>query len=166
MAFCASCGAAVSDGASFCPKCGKAVGVNQAQAAPAAPGATSAGAAAPSAPGLAPNVAGALAYVLGFITGILFFVLEPYRSNRFVRFHAMQSILFSAACIIFSIAWGILWAILYSISTSLLFLGFPIRMLISLAFFVLWLFVMYQAYNNREYQIPIVGPIAAKQAGL
>src|SRR5579885_1058562 len=163
MAFCANCGSAISDGASFCAKCGKPAGVNQSQAAFAGPAATSTGAAAPSAPGLAPNVAGALAYVLGFITGILFFVLEPYRSNRFVRFHAMQSILFSVACIVFSIAWGILWAILYNISTSLLFLGFPIRMLISLGFFLLWLFVMYQAYNNREYQIPIVGPIAAKQ---
>ena len=107
------------------------------------------------------NVAGALAYILGFITGIIFLLLDQYKNDRFVRFHAMQSIFYSVACIAFSIAWGILFAT----STSLGLLLFPIRAVISLAMFGYWLYLMYQAYSNREYRIPFLGDLAAKQVG-
>src|SRR5271165_4059299 len=100
MAFCANCGATVAAGSGFCGSCGKATGTGPASV-PAHGGSAAASA------GLTPNVAAALAYLLGFITGIIFLVLDPYKNDRFVRFHAMQSILFSAACIVFSIAWGI-----------------------------------------------------------
>jgi len=115
--------------------------------------------------GLASNSAAALAYVLGLITGIVFLVLEPYKRDRFVRFHAMQSILFCGAAIVFSIAWSIVWGILFSISGSLIFIDVPLRLVISLGLFLFWLFVMYQAYSQREYRIPIIGAIAAKQVG-
>ena len=62
------------------------------------------------------NLAAALSYALGFITGILFLVLEPYKNNRFVRFHAIQSIIFSVACVAFSIVWSIIVGILVSIA--------------------------------------------------
>ena len=158
MATCASCGATLAPDVAFCGNCGKAVGaVNpMAQTSPA----SSAGAG--STP-LAANVAGALAYVLGFITGILFLALEPYKNDRFVRFHAMQSILFSAAVVAFSILWVILWGILFSISISLALVAVPLRLLISLAIFAYWLFLMYQAYIQKEYRIPYIGDIAAKQ---
>lgn len=163
MAFCGSCGASVAEGTGFCGSCGKPVGT--ASQAPGAPAAAAPSAVAPASTPLSSNVAGALAYALGLITGILFLVLEPYKNDRFVRFHAMQSILFSVACIIFSIAWTIVWGILFSISGFLVFIDIPLRMLVGLGFFLLWIFVMYQAYNRREYQIPFIGPIAAKQVG-
>lgn len=115
--------------------------------------------------GLTPNIAGALAYSLGIITGILFLVLEPYRRDRFVRFHAMQSILYFVAAVAFNILWTIMVGMLISISGWIAFVSFPIRMLISLGLFGLWLFVMFQAYNQREFRIPVLGAIAAKQAG-
>ena len=115
--------------------------------------------------GLTPNIAGALAYSLGIITGILFLVLEPYRRDRFVRFHAMQSILYFVAAVAFNILWTIMVGMLISISGWIAFVSFPIRMLISLGLFGLWLFLMFQAYNQREFRIPILGAIAAKQAG-
>jgi len=90
-------------------------------------------------------------------------VLEPYKNDRFVRFHAMQSIFYSVACIGFAIIWRILVGILFQISVGLALITFPIRMLISLGCFLLWLYVMYQAYSNREFRIPIVGALAAKQ---
>jgi uncharacterized membrane protein len=165
MAFCASCGAALTQETGFCGSCGKPVGsANQS----ATPGPLAVGASAPAtadASGLTSNVAGALAYALGLITGVLFLVLEPYKRDRFVRFHAMQSILFSVACVVFSIAWSIVVGILMSISGWLALAAFPIRMLISLGIFVLWLYVIYQAYNQREYRIPFIGMIAAKQVG-
>ena len=157
MAFCANCGASVPDGAGFCSGCGKAVAASGAVAGPS-------GQAAAPAPvtsaGMTSNVAGALAYILGFITGIIFLLLDQYKNDRFVRFHAMQSIFYSVACIAFSIAWSIVWGIL---SLGLLLL--PIRGLISLAMFGYWLYLMYQAYSNRQYRIPFLGDLAAKQVG-
>ena len=163
MEFCPNCGAALAQGLGFCGACGKPVVVaNPASPAPFAASSTGAGV---GNSGLSSNVAGALAYILGIITGILFLVLEPYKNDRFVRFHAMQSVLFSVACIVFAIVWGMLTGMLLSISGYLWFVTLPVRMLISLGIFGLWLFVMYQAYNQREYRIPIIGAIAAKQLG-
>lgn len=158
MPFCGNCGAAVPQHVAFCGSCGKAAE------------ASSQGAEAASADGverlnLGANVAGALAYGLGFITGILFLVLEPYKNDRFVRFHAMQSILFSAGVVAFSIAWTIFWGLLFDVSSSLALVVLPLRLLISLGIFALWLFLMYQAYNRREYRIPYIGDMAAKQVG-
>jgi uncharacterized membrane protein len=114
---------------------------------------------------LSPNVAAALSYALGFITGAIFLSLEPYKQSRFVRFHAMQSILYCAVCIVFSIAWRVFFGILMQFSPWTAFALVPLRLLISLGFFLLWLYLMYQAYNQREFRIPIIGAIAAKQAG-
>jgi len=116
-------------------------------------------------PGLTPNVAAALAYSLGIITGVLFLVLEPYRTDRFVRFHAMQSILYFVAAVAFNVAWSIGVGILLHISGLIALATVPLRLLISLGLFCLWLFLMYQAYSGREFCIPILGPIARKQAG-
>ncbi|HXS75372.1 MAG TPA: hypothetical protein VN753_04285 [Terracidiphilus sp.] len=131
------------------------------QSATAAP----VGAAPAASSGLTRNMAGALAYSLGIITGILFIVLEPYKRDRFVRFHAMQSILYFVFAVAFSIAWSIVVGILMHISGWFFVLAFPIRLIISLAMFGLWLYLMFQAYNDREFRIPILGAIASKQAG-
>ena len=77
MPFCATCGAAVEG--QFCAKCGSRVG--------AAPSAAS-GPAMQASGTMTDNVASALCYVLGLITGILFLVLPPYNRNRSIRFHA------------------------------------------------------------------------------
>ncbi len=163
MAFCANCGAALNQESGFCGSCGKPIGAANHAAPPQAASMTSAAAASSS--GLAPNLAGALAYLLGLITGVIFLVLEPYKSNRFVRFHAMQSVLLSAACLVFWIAWNIVWRILFSISGFFACVDLPLSLLISLGLFLFWLFVMYQAYSQREFHIPFIGSIAAKQMG-
>ncbi len=161
MAFCAKCGATVTDDSAFCGSCGqRAAGPS----APAPMAQASPAAAAANNTGLAANMAAALAYVLGAITGILFLVREPYKSNRFVRFHAMQSLLFSIACVILAIVWSIVWGILASVAGFwVLTIDLPLRLLIGLGIFCFWLFLMYQAYSQREYKIPYIGAIAAKQ---
>lgn len=171
MAFCANCGATVAEGAGFCPGCGKSVGAAAAQ--PPATAQTNMSAAPPAAAapaqagasGLTSNVAAALAYILGFITGIIFLVIEPYKNDRFVRFHAMQSIFYSVACIVFGIAWSILVSILMSFTIWMGAILTPVGLLLSLGFFVFWLFLMYQAYSNKEFRIPFIGDLAAKQIG-
>jgi uncharacterized membrane protein len=173
MAFCANCGTTVTDGSAFCSSCGKpvapiagAVAVMQpgsgAQAVAVQPAIATAYAQ-PATSGLTPNVAAALAYILGFITGVVFLVLDPYKKDRFVRFHAMQSILYSAAGIIFRIGWSILVGALVDISGWAALVLVPVGVVISLGLFGFWIFLMYQAYCNREFRIPIIGAIAAKQ---
>jgi uncharacterized membrane protein len=109
--------------------------------------------------GMTDNAASALCYVLGLITGILFLVLAPYNQNKTIRFHAFQSIFMSVACILFSMVFNI---IIFSglHMFSLLFLS-P---LISLAFFVLWIYMIITAYQGKTVVLPVIGPIAQKQA--
>jgi len=165
MAFCAKCGGQLAEGATFCGACGAQLGA-AAGGGPAPSGAPAGGApAAVSAP-MASNVAGLLTYILGFITGILFLVIEPYKNDRFVRFHAFQSIFFNVALIVFWIAYSILATILGFITFGIVGILMGILgLLIALAIFVYWIFLMYKAYNNERYMIPFIGGLAAKQAG-
>jgi uncharacterized membrane protein len=159
MAFCGKCGLAIADGAAFCGSCGAPAGAPPVSAPagtpPPPPAATQSGQ-------MSSNVAGLLAYILGLITGIIFLVIEPYKNDRFVRFHAFQSIFFCIALIVFSILWSIVGVMLGSILGSL---WWAVGLIIRLGFFLLWLFVMYKAYNNERYMLPVIGDMAAKQAG-
>src|SRR3989338_2389824 len=99
--------------------------------------------------GIQPNVAGLLAYLVGFVTGIIFFIIE--KENKFVKFHAMQSILLSAALFVLSIV-----------------LSFAplLAVLVNVASLVLWIVCMVRAYQGQWFRVPVVGDLAAKQAGL
>jgi len=115
---------------------------------------------------MATNIAGLLTYILGFVTGIIFLVIEPYKNNKFVRFHAFQSIFFNVALVVFWIAYTILTSILGFVSLGFLAVVMGlVGLLISLAIFAYWIFLMYKAYNNELYRIPFIGDLAAKQAG-
>jgi uncharacterized membrane protein len=150
MAFCSACGAEVS-GAAFCPKCGAA------QGAAAAPG--GAAVASPTA-GLDENVAGLLCYVLGWITGLIFFLIDK---RPFVRFHAIQSIGMSIALFAVYLVIGVLFTMLHFMSMG--FLALAIYPLLGLLVFALWIFMMYKAYQHEKFMLPIIGPIAANMAG-
>src|SRR3974377_197899 len=107
MAFCSACGSQMADNAAFCPKCGKAAGGG----APPFPGASSPGAASGSLP-MAENIAGMLAYFT-IIPAILFLLIEPFNRNRFVRFHAFQSLFTCVALIAIHIVLSIFSHILF-----------------------------------------------------
>lgn len=112
--------------------------------------------------GMTNNVAAALSYIT--IVGIIFLFIEPYNKIRFVRFHAFQSIFFCVAAIAIEIGWTILTVILAAISRG--FLGlilFPISWLIYIGIIVVWVILVIKAYNNQEFQLPIIGALAAKQ---
>ena len=112
--------------------------------------------------GLAPNVAGALAYVLGPITGIVFLVLE--KENRFVRFHAAQSIAVGIVLIALSIALSILSTVLAFIPVLGWILGLLLALVLGFGSFVLWLLLMWRAWQGREWETPIGGALARKIA--
>ena len=108
--------------------------------------------------GLTENVASALAYVT-IIPAVLFLVIEPYNKNRFVRFHSFQSIFFH-------VAWIILWIAL-GIFGHLPFLGWASLLLwplIGLAGFVIWLILVFKAYQGKTFKLPVIGDMAEKQA--
>jgi uncharacterized membrane protein len=150
MAFCSACGADVA-GAAFCPKCGAAQSV---AAAPAAGGAV----AAPTS-GLEENVAGLLCYVLGWVTGLIFFLIDK---RPFVKVHAAQSILMSVAIIVVYFAIGIIFAMLHFMSMGFLALAF--YPLLGLLVFALWIFIMYKAYLHEKFKLPLIGDIAENMA--
>src|SRR5688572_19586031 len=101
--------------------------------------------------GLDANVAAALAYGLGWVTGLVFLVLE--RDNRFVRFHAMQStIVFAALSLVFILLQSIpLLGILLS-----LFIVMPLSAL-------LWLLLMFKAYQGERFKLPMAGEMAEQR---
>lgn len=100
--------------------------------------------------GLTENVAGLLCYLLGFITGIIFILIE--KENKFVRFHAMQSI----------IAFGALFVL--QILLGLLPLIWMLGSLVGLAGVGLWIFMMYKAFQGEKFKLPIIGDLAEKNS--
>jgi uncharacterized membrane protein len=152
MSYCQTCGAAFADGATFCPSCSARP---QAMASPA------------GASGLTANTAGALAYLAGIITGILFLVIDPYKRDGFVRFHAFQSIFFNIAWIVLWMAWMVVGLVLGAVTKGLFFiLQVPIDLVLMVGGFALWAFLMYSAYQGKTPRLPVIGALAAKQAGI
>ena len=151
MAFCTACGTEIG-GAAFCPKCGAAQGAAAVTAPPPAPVAA-------SSEGLAENVAGLLCYAVGWLTGVIFLLIDK---RPFVKFHAAQSIVVFGALTILRIGSGViinfgglvgfgLWA--------------GISMVIALAGFVLWILLMIKAYQHELFKLPIAAGIAEGIAG-
>jgi len=102
-----------------------------------------------------------LCYLGGAVTGVLFLILEPYRHDRFVRFHAFQSIFFTIGAIVLHLALGLIesllpWALWHMVAA--------LSMLVSLGIFCLALWLMYRAYNNERFKLPVIGDLAEKQA--
>jgi uncharacterized membrane protein len=100
--------------------------------------------------GLEPNIASLLCYAVGWVTGIIFFILE--KENKLVRFHALQSIIVFG---VLSIASGLL-------SWIPIFGGF-FGAVIGIIGFVLWIVLMVKAYQGEKYKIPWAGDFAEKQ---
>jgi uncharacterized membrane protein len=105
-----------------------------------------------SSTGLDENIAGLLCYVLGWITGLIFFLVE--KESKFVKFHAMQSIVVSGALTLISIAVSIF-------TPSLRIVMSP---LVSIFSIVILIIMIIKAYNGEMYKLPIAGDIAEKQS--
>ncbi len=146
MAFCKACGQEIGT-ATFCPKCG----ANQsATAAPAA-----APAASPT-EGLQENVAGLLCYVLGWLTGIIFLLIDK---RPFVKFHAAQSIVVFGGLTVIRIALLFIHGFIGGGVIGWGFLGL-IGLLVGLVMLVLWILLMVKAYQHELFRVPIAADIA------
>ncbi len=135
--FCPKCGAENPEGAKFCSKCGAELGVS------AKPSETSVG--------LSANVAGLLCYVLGWISGIVFLVIE--KRNKFVKFHAWQSIMTFGVLTVARLVLG--WIPI---------IGLVFDWIIGILGLVLWIVLMIQAGTGKMWKLPWVGNWAERQA--
>ena len=151
MPFCAACGASVNG--QFCPGCGAAATVPAGAAIAAVPAANA---------GLTENAVGALCYLGGVVTGIVFLVIAPYNQNPRIKFHAFQSILFS-------LVWTLGW---FAMIPLHMLLPFGLSLLLSLfslllwgGGLLLWLVLMWKAYQGHALSLPVIGGVARQQAG-
>jgi uncharacterized membrane protein len=157
MAACAKCGAELPADATFCNSCGSPA---NAGAATRRPGTTSG----VNLPGIAFNVAGLLCYILWPVACILFLLVGPYNTNKFVRFHAFQAAFLGLAGIVAAIALQVLTSILALIPL----LGWVVGSLVWIAYgitiLVLVILLMVKAYNGERYSVPVIGDLATQQA--
>jgi uncharacterized membrane protein len=142
--FCSQCGAENPDDARFCSKCGNRVG------AAATPTEDADRLEAESSTGLSANVAGLLCYVAGWITGIVFLVLE--KRSTFVKFHAYQSIM----------TFGVL-TVAQLVVSWIPFIGWVLNILIGILMFILWIILIIQAGTGKMWKVPWAGDWAEKQ---
>ena len=148
MPFCGVCGAPVEG--RFCAKCGSPLPGETASAGPGAPPP----AASPA--GLTDNAACALCYALGFITGILFLVLEPYSRNRAVRFHAFQGLYLF-------VAWLMNAWVVRPISAMMGgALHFGLHSLVDLVLLIMSIFMIIKAAHDQAYALPLFGELAQR----
>ncbi|MGB6484231.1 MAG: DUF4870 domain-containing protein [Candidatus Acidiferrales bacterium] len=158
MPHCSKCGNVVDAGAAFCHNCGASQG-------------TAVGSV-PSAPmpstqtGLSENVAGLLCYVVGWITGLIFLLIDK---RPFVRFHAAQSLVTFGALNIISIilTMAFLGGGMFGGSFAWSAFGFwaAIRGIVDLVAFIAWIVGMIKAYQHERFRFPLVADIADQIAG-
>ncbi|PYV50288.1 MAG: hypothetical protein DMG92_08225 [Acidobacteria bacterium] len=142
---CSNCDAPMPDVSSFCPACGQAVAleldtIDSRQ-----------------------KLLAVLAYV-GLIPAIILLVIPALRGDRFVRFHAWQSILFSVS----SALLGLALRLLFVVFSILPLVGFLLAWLSlgigTLGVFILWIVLVVKAAQGQHYELPLIGPLATELA--
>ena len=150
MPYCSKCGAQLPEAATFCQKCG------QAQPASATPTQHS---------GLSQNTAATLSYVLGWLTGLIFFLFDK---RPYVRFHAAQSLITFGVIHVVRIALGMVlgvgWWFGGRHNVGHFAIALPILSLIGLASLVLWIVLMVKAYQGQKFKLPLAGDLAESLA--
>lgn len=158
MAHCTKCGAAIADNAAFCGSCGSAQ-----SAAPGTVSAASPVVAAPAQSQMSENVAGFLCYIVGWITGIIFYFVDK---RPYVRFHAAQSIVvFGGLHILYFILAAFLGFSLFTGGLTGFSLGWVLYGVLDLVGFILWILLMIKAYQGERFRVPVAADIAEKIFG-
>src|SRR5712692_7296011 len=113
----------------------------------------------PTSMGMQPNVEAGLSYVLTWVTGLVFFFVE--KQNRFVRFHAMQSILFFGGLFILNILFSIIGGLSIPFLSGLVGI---LGGLVGLVTFIGWIVLLINAFQGKYFKLPIVGDYEEKYA--
>lgn len=161
---CLHCGAAKPADFNICPACGRSTpkgsswgrllpAISKAVPRPGSPRIAPSGPV-HSAPG---NIPAMLSYLV--LPAVAFFFLEPYRRSAFVRFHAIQSLLFPVAA-------ALLATLALMLATLSAFIGWIVLILVVDACAVLFVVMALKAYRGEAFRLPLLGDLAAQQAGL
>ncbi|MEH6550416.1 MAG: DUF4870 domain-containing protein [Pseudomonadales bacterium] len=102
--------------------------------------------------GLEDNVAGLLCYLFGWLSGLIFFLIE--KDSAYVKFHALQSLIFFGGLSVLSI-----------IAPFVPLIGGLLGLALAVAGFVAWVLMMIKAYQGEKFKLPVAGDIAEEQAG-
>jgi uncharacterized membrane protein len=115
---------------------------------------------------MADNVASTLCYIpfAGFVIAIVFLVMEPYSRNRAVKFHAFQAIFLGVGAIAVDIVFRIFFGMMLAIFGFFGIFTAVIWPLFGLACFVLWIYLLISTYQGKTVVLPVIGPLAQKQA--
>jgi len=109
------------------------------------------------------NVAGALAYISP-LPAIVFLLIDPYRRNRFVRFHSLQCLFLWLALFLIAAVIRVLEPVIFLIPSFGYLLFLLIAMVVTLGAFVIWLVLVIKALQGEGFKLPIVGELAERQA--
>jgi uncharacterized membrane protein len=101
--------------------------------------------------GITPNVAGLLSYLLGLITGVIFFLIE--KENKFVRFHALQSIITFGFLMVLGVALPFIPVV-----------GLVVMPVLWVLNLIIWIVLMIKAYQGEFFKLPVIGDIAEKHS--
>lgn len=155
MAFCTSCGARMEG--KYCVRCGAMAGME--------PEPPQRGSFPSAGTNLEKNLVAALCYLVGFVSGLIFLWLSPYKHEREIRFHAFQSILFSASFLLLHAVVTIAALILSVVSLGLGALVSSLHVVVTVVFFVAWVYLMWKAYQAQRIVLPVLGRMAEELAG-
>ena len=147
---CPDCATQMPGGVRFCPGCGRSMQV-------ITPTQGKVGM-------LSENLAGALAYFT-ILPAILFLFVEPYRKNIFVRFHALQCFLYTAAIVLLGVALRFADYVLFVIPVLGPLLVVVIDAVAALAAILLWCVLVAKAWRGETFKIPLLGDFAERYAG-
>ena len=177
---CPHCAAQMPETAAFCPGCGQSmVGQSMVSESTVSESTVSQPMVSQSMPGKSTltetcaqgtvgafreNIAGALAY-LSFIPAVIFLVLDPYKKNRFVRFHSVQCLLLWGATIALAIALKLASVVLFIIPVLGPLLVLLVSMVVALALVVIWLVLVIKAFQGEMFKLPMLGELAEQYAG-
>jgi uncharacterized membrane protein len=107
------------------------------------------------------NLLAALAYIT-FIPATIFVLIEPFKRNRFIRFHSFQSIFLTLATIVIAIALRILFSVLTLIPGLGLLLAWLVIPVALLGWGILWLVLVVKALQGETFKLPVIGSLAEK----
>jgi uncharacterized membrane protein len=144
---CPQCHAVMPEGAAFCPGCGRRMIVAPAAVSPPVR--------------FRENLMAALAYV-SFVPALILLRLQSYKGNRLVRFHAVQSIFFAIAAVLFAIVVRILFALLSLIPRFGYLFAWLAVFVAVLAGLMVWLVLLIKALQGERFKLPVIGRLAER----
>lgn len=156
MAHCTKCGAVVADNAAFCGSCGSSQSVAAAGGPPLA-------APAPAQSQMSENVAATLCYAIGWLTGLIFYLIDK---RPYVRFHSAQSIVVFGGLHILTFIIGAIFGL--SILTGG-FVGFSMGLalyrILDVIALILWVLLMIKAHQGERFRVPLAADLSEKIFG-